>query len=959
MNTDVTTELAWIEDELRRVGEARTWLLNRRTLLLAELARMRAGGASGAPSDSTPAGDVTGGTTRARRELRHELSGRTVGRMLLAAGAVLVVIATTVFTVASWTNIGPLGRAAILLGVTAGMLVVPVWLRRRALNATAETVAAIALALTIADAYLARQLIPASRLFPASGLFMLAAACATVAVLWAAYGLAAHLRTPRLAAIVAAQFPGVIAAIALARALDGTNLTGPIALALVLTSFADLLVSGWASRHAHRAAALTSSIAATVTWVAAVLLAAVGAAVLLALAGVTSPPGVLWMSGVLIAAGAIGVGLVPRCAVGWLPVAPVAVLSGGLLAIGLALPAARALPSGWQVVPFAVAGVIVAGAATAARLPLVAAGSAAIAAAAGLIEVPAAVSGMFPLNRLTDVWSGPAFPPPPYAIGHVAGALAPAVVLGLVSLACWMAPLPRHSWPRPAALAIAGMAAGSIPAAGLTGWAALAVLTAAAAMMLGASTLCRLAGRGALAITAACGGIALAASATAWSLTWPAATITELAVLTVIFCLVAACAAAVTVGQAATGCAIAAAAGLAWAAPLAGGWPVQYAAFAVLGVAVAAAGVATLLRKVRTCHAVVLDVGAGLVALLAALMAARHAGSFAVVAAIVALTASPIAWLRTGRGRAVVLCAAILAALAAIAADGRKLVLAVVRPYAQLGTPWHGPAQAALPGLALAVIVVGACAVAMVTAAGAWRGGRASLDAVAVALVVVVAPAGLAGGLRYGLMVGLLLVLALVLTAWTSASRSLAPAAAALAAATLAIAWAMAAPVPTLIVLGCLCVAYPLCAWRARRADVRVASACLTVVSAAALAETAALAAGWPAPQAGLAVLGVGACAHLAAAWLGSARLGSARLGSARLGSARLGAIEAAAWLAVVAGTVQCLSRPGPASLALAMSGLLCVGVAVRADRPALWVGVALVVGLALCQAAWCVWLFA
>jgi hypothetical protein len=177
----------------------------------------------------------------------------------------------------------------------------------------------------------------------------------------------------------------------------------------------------------------------------------------------------------------------------------------------------------------------------------------------------------------------------------------------------------------------------------------------------------------------------------------------------------------------------------------------------------------------------------------------------------------------------------------------------------------------------------------------------------------------------------------------------------------LAIAWALAAPVPTLIVLGCLSVAYPLCGWRARRADVRVASAWLSVLSAAALAEAAALAAGWPAAQAGLAVLGVAVCAHVAAAWLGSGRLGSPRLGSARLG-----AIEAAARLAVVAGTVQCLSRPGPASLALATSGLLCVGVAARADRRralgggvALWVGVAPWVGVALCQAAWCVWLFA
>jgi hypothetical protein len=973
------TELQWIDSELRRIDAAKAWLLDRRTALLADVAQISVDGPSGpqphstprraAPGPSTPppseaAGHIAGGTEWAQ----HELSGRAVGRLLLVAGAVLVLIATTVFTVANWSSIGPLGRCGILLVVTAVMLAVPIWLRRRVLTATAETVTAIGLALTIADGYLTL------RLFRVSGLFVLAAMCAGLAVLWAAYGLAARLRTPRLAAIAAAQFPGLIATIALARVLGGTSIAGPPAIALIVTSAADLVVSGWASRRPRSAMALTSSIAAAVMWVAAMLVAAT---VLLSPHGGTSRPGVIWMSGVLVGGAAIGVSLLPRTPVAWLPTAPITALSGGLLAIGLALPAARAVPSGWEAVPFALAGAVVAGAAlvlgrvlstgdpgeesegspaTAARLRLVAAASAATAAAAGLTEAPAAVFGMFPLHRLTHVWSGPALPPAPYATSHVPGALAPGVALGLVSLACWMAPLRRQSWARPAALAVAGLAAGSIPAAGLTGWAAMAVLTAAAAMMLGASTLDRSPGRGALAITAACSGISLAASAVLWSLTWAAATITELAVLTVIFSLAAASAAA---GQLAIGCAVAAATLLAWAVPLASGQPVRYAAFAVLGVAVAAVATATLLRRVRPGHADVLDIGAGFVALLAALMAARHSGTFAVLAAIAALTASSIAWLRTGRRRVVVLCGAIFAALAAVAAEGRPIALTVLRPYAQLAAPWHGPAQAAVPGVALAVIVVGACAAAMTMAAGAWRGRQASLDALALALPVVAAPAGLAGGLGYGFIVGLLLVLALALGAWASASRSLAPAGAALAAATFALAWALAAPVPTLIVLGCLSVASPLCVWRARRPDVRVASACLSVLSAAALAEATAMAAGWPAGQAGLAVLGVAACAQVAAGLAGSAGLCdeqrngcSLLIGPGQVPSAST-AIEATAWLAVVAGTVQCLSRPGPASLALAISGLIAVGVAIRADRrPALWVG------LALCQAAWCVWLF-
>ncbi len=50
---------------------------------------------------------------------RPEMSGRTAARLLLGAGAALVVIAVTIFTVAGWALIGPLGRSAILVGTTA------------------------------------------------------------------------------------------------------------------------------------------------------------------------------------------------------------------------------------------------------------------------------------------------------------------------------------------------------------------------------------------------------------------------------------------------------------------------------------------------------------------------------------------------------------------------------------------------------------------------------------------------------------------------------------------------------------------------------------------------------------------------------------------------------------------------------------------------------------------------
>src|SRR5262249_56261082 len=107
-----------------------------------------------------------------------------------------------------------------------------------------------------------------------------------------------------------------------------------------------------------------------------------------------------------------------------------------------------------------------------------------------------------------------------------------------------------------------------------------------------------------------------------------------------------------------------------------------------------------------------------------------------------------------------------------------------------------------------------------------------------------------------------LLILALALTVWAALARSVAPAGAAVVAGAMAVAWSRAAPVPTLAVLGCLTGAYACCAWRARLAGIRVAAACLTVLPAAALAWCTALAASWPLWHAGLAALGVAACAQ-------------------------------------------------------------------------------------------------
>src|ERR1022692_1535671 len=181
-------EVRWIDGELGRVDAARTGLISRRAALLDEL-MMRRGGAAGGGDpgagrtlrDKASAGQAGGqdgsGLDAARQASRghgecgraggvpapanspaisslvHEVTGRTAARLLLAAGVMLVVIAAIVFTVADWARVGPLGRCAILLGVTALVLAAPRLLVRRNLHATAESAAASGLALTLADAY--------------------------------------------------------------------------------------------------------------------------------------------------------------------------------------------------------------------------------------------------------------------------------------------------------------------------------------------------------------------------------------------------------------------------------------------------------------------------------------------------------------------------------------------------------------------------------------------------------------------------------------------------------------------------------------------------------------------------------------------------------------------------------------------------------------------------------------
>jgi hypothetical protein len=689
------------------------------------------------------------------------------------------------------------------------------------------------------------------------------------------------------------------------------------------------------------------------------------------------------------------------------------VLSGVLLAIGIALPAAAELPGRFVVGDFALAAAAImaigwwlagrvtgqraiadarltapagtqvaasADAASASARPAlagpvsratgrradlarhVAAGGFGVLGGTGLWVAPAALAGLLdPFANVKQMWTGHAAA---RSLPGLAVTMMVPAVLALVSAACWRGPTARSGRARPLALAIAALAAGSAPVAfGLYGWAGLAVLTALAVLATGAGVL--VADRP-LALTASWAGVVLAGCAAAASLTTPGQTITELAVLAVICAVASWRARSGMPAILATSQTVAASAGLACAIPLAsyrgtGRAGEQIAAFAVLGVAMAAVAVGTLLRRVRPCHALVLDLAAVPVVALAAVLAARQAGTFSVLASSAALLAATTARLRDGRRRLAALGTASLAAVAALVPQLALLAAATVDPYRQLGNPWTPLSiEGAVPGqpsdLRFAVIVLAICAAAAVVGAWVWRGRAGAAGALAVVLPVTVAPAGLAAGLGTGATVALLLAFALALTGWAAAGRTAAPAGSALAAAWLTLPWALATAPATLTTLGCLTAAYVLCAWLARLRAVRSWSAAAAVLTAGALAGSGAAAGGWPAWLCGVTMLALAGGAQLIAAVLGPVGQvtrvrsvpvpGDGTPGRAATRGAVLSsdlAVEITGWLVATVGLLRGLDQAVHASIAFMVAAALCCGAALRPGRrPLLWTGLAL-----------------
>ncbi|MCX4979744.1 SCO7613 C-terminal domain-containing membrane protein [Streptomyces sp. NBC_00572] len=422
-------ELVLVDRELAQLDARRSQLLTRRAWLIQVL---YAPAASVAPRPRPPVADST---------------PRSAQNVLLTLGGTLLTIAAVAFTLVSWGSMGIGGRAAVLFAVTSAALAAPVALLRRSLVSTAESVAALGLALMVLDAYaLHRVALPET-----DGLGYTAVAAGVLAGAWTAYGsVLSRLRIPLPAAVVAGQLPlplGVLAA--------GGGPTA-FAWAALVTAAADGAIVLWTRPAAVRITAATGATALggwalltggwlslTSPWSGAALLLA-GAAVTLYVARRT-PALAVAASAIAGLATVTALGGLLRSAVPTDWTVPAYVLCGLALAsvwrVGAASASASASGSG-HTSDSTVSRLLPNGA----RLGL--AGAGAGVAALGVVWAlpPVAVGLLGPVARTTEVWSGE----------HAERALTSypgTAVLVLAVAAAVLAALPRL-WARCGALAL-------------------------------------------------------------------------------------------------------------------------------------------------------------------------------------------------------------------------------------------------------------------------------------------------------------------------------------------------------------------------------------------------------------------------------------------------------------------------------------------------------------------------
>ncbi|NYE39779.1 SCO7613 C-terminal domain-containing membrane protein [Streptomyces fulvorobeus] len=526
-------ELALLDRELVRLDARRVQLLHRRTWLLGVLQQ------PATPLPPFPAHPVPPAAGRYAAPLRPGGPGRAAAprsaqNVLLSLGGLLLIIAAIAFTLVSWGAMGIGGRSAVLAAVTAGALVAPAVLLKRGLSSTAESLAALALVLTVLDAYALHAVAAPDT----DGLVFAAVASGVLAVGWAGYGLALRgLRLPLPAAVVAGQLPLVLWAWA---AGAPTLVFG---WALLVTAAVDGAVALWGKGLAVR---VTAGTGAAVTGLVALGLG------LLKSVSADGPLPAVWPGCLLLAgAGVAWAGarwaqrefaLATGCLAGLAAVAAV----GGVLR--------TAVPQDWSVVAYLVCAVVLL-AALGARVPghagrgALTAGGIVVAGAVLWALPPVAAVLLGPMSLLTDVWSGA-----PDGIREAMGATVPwpgmaaspvvlAVAAGVLGAAYRYGPAQAPGAPVAAGTGWRdGAAAGGL----CLGWAALLVVPAAldagyASAVLVETVLVAVVlavavrGPAGVAVTALACAVAGAAAVGVLSLAWEAATYAVSGVLLALF----------------------------------------------------------------------------------------------------------------------------------------------------------------------------------------------------------------------------------------------------------------------------------------------------------------------------------------------------------------------------------------------------------------------------------------
>ncbi|MFF8954843.1 SCO7613 C-terminal domain-containing membrane protein [Streptomyces sp. NPDC014894] len=445
-------ELVLLDRELTRLDARRGQLLARRAWLLAVLQppaarppRAWAGSGQVRPAEWPPRAGA--GPVRAA-----ETSAPSAQNVLLALGGLLLTVAAVAFTLVGWGHMGIGGRSAVLAAVTAAALAVPLALLRRGLVATAESVAALGLALLMLDAFaLHRVALPDT-----DAVAYTAGAAAVLAALWAVYGrLARTLRSPLPAAVVIAQLPLLLWSLT-----PGSALTP--AWALLGTAVLDAAV---AVRARGAGVRVTAAALASVTGGAALLLGGVRSL------AADSPAGSAGPAALLTAAAAAA--LLTALSTARRSSAVAAALSavGGLaLLAGAGGTVRTALPDDWAAPGYLLCATALLGAVALSgirgRVPRALSGG--LAAASAAVHALALVSALplltlaltGPELLLPDAWSGAS----PDARDVLEGARAATVWSTAVVLALLTAVAAAASRPRPAAL-LHGWTTGGSPRA--------------------------------------------------------------------------------------------------------------------------------------------------------------------------------------------------------------------------------------------------------------------------------------------------------------------------------------------------------------------------------------------------------------------------------------------------------------------------------------------------------------